>query len=376
VRIGLVLYGLDRPLSGISRYSLELVLALDRLEARPDVVLLNAGALGPLAGQVRFRHRALAGCRLLPALVTLGSLSIPRRARQLGLDLVHDLTGVSPFGLGIGRGKMIVTLHDVFAWSFPGTSTLADTLIYRYWLPRVVSRVDAFITDSQVSRSDIARYLAVGRHKISTVPLGVNPAYRPLSHEQTLSVLKRHGLPSAYILFVGSVEERKNLARLLWAYASLVERGEDRALVVVGASRWKLANTSGLRKISQEDNLEHQVMFTGYVPEPDLPALYNGADLFVFPSLYEGFGLPPLEAMACGTPVVTSNTSSLPEVVGDAALTVDPYDVEALAATMRRLLDDADLRAEMRARGLARARAFTWQRTARRTLDVYRQVLS
>jgi glycosyltransferase involved in cell wall biosynthesis len=376
VRIGLVLYGLDRPLTGISRYSFELVLALDRLERRPDVVLLTAGELGPLAGQVRFRQKPLTGCRLLPALVTLGSLSIPHRASRLGLDLVHDLTGVTPFGLGVGGGRMVTTLHDVFAWSFPGTSTLADTLIYRYWLPRVVSQLDALITDSQVSRSDIANYLAVGRDKISTIPLGVNPAYRTLPHEQTVSVLRRHGLSAGYILFVGSVEERKNLARLLRAYAHLLERGENRPLVVVGASRWRLADTSGLRKVLAKHELERKVTFAGYVPEADLPALYNAADLFVFPSLYEGFGLPPLEAMACGTPVVTSNTSSLPEVVGDAALTVDPYDVQALAAAMRQLLDDNDLRAEMRARGLARAQAFTWQRTARQTLDVYRQALS
>jgi glycosyltransferase involved in cell wall biosynthesis len=375
MRIGLILYGLDRPLSGISRYSLELVLALDRLAPRHDVILLSAGEPGPLVGQVRFRQEPLAGCRLLPALVTLGSLSIPRRARQLGLDLVHDLTGVSPFGLGAGGSKMVATVHDVFAWSFPGTSTLADTFIYRYWLPRIISRVDAVITDSQVSRSDIEKYLMPGRHNISIIPLGVNPVYRQLPREQTLSIVRKHVLTSAYILFVGSVEKRKNLGRLLRAYAQLAERGEQRSLVVVGASRGRLANASGLRRILNDHDLEHKVIFTGYVPEADLPALYNGADLFVFPSLYEGFGLPPLEAMACGTPVVTSNASSLPEVVGDAAITVDPYDVDALTSAMRRVLADPCLRDELRQKGLARASEFTWERTARQTLAVYRQVL-
>ena len=168
------------------------------------------------------------------------------------------------------------------------------------------------------------------------------------------------------------MEERKNLRRLLEACELLWRAGEHRPLVVVGA---RLRKHGGINETLTRPGLERRVVFTGYVPEADLPALYSAADLFVFPSLYEGFGLPPLEAMACGTPVVCSNSSSLPEVVGDAAVTVDPYDVEALAQAMHRVLSDANLRDELRAKGLARTAQFTWERTARETWRVYEKVL-
>jgi len=373
MRIGLIVYGLDRALSGISRYTLELVRALAALDARPDVVLLAAGGLGPLANGIPFGQVPLPGCRLLPALVAWGSLTLPRVIRRLGLDLVHDLSGISPFLLGAGDSAVTVTLHDVFAWSIPGHSTLADTLIYRHWLPRVLPRVNAVITDSNASRSDIEQYLPVDRSRLFVVPLGVHPRYYPRPKAESIALASRYGLPEGYFLFVGSVEERKNLRRLLQACARLWAAGEKRPLAVVGARRWKY---SKILQTVQDLALESHVLFTGHVPDADLPALYGGADLFVFPSLYEGFGLPPLEAMACGTPVVTSNTSSLPEVVGDAAITVDPYDVEALAESMHRVLSDPDLADDLRQRGLERAAGFTWEQTARKTVEVYREVLS
>ncbi|HUV89366.1 MAG TPA: glycosyltransferase family 1 protein, partial [Anaerolineae bacterium] len=209
--------------------------------------------------------------------------------------------------------------------------------------------------------------------KIHIVYRCVGERYHPVSDPQIAQVRRSYGLPQSYFLFVGSVEKRKNLQRILRAGSHLWQSGERRPLVVVGARRWKYTQ---IMNTVQELNLERHVIFTGHVPDADLPALYSGADLFVFPSLYEGFGLPPLEAMACGTPVVTSNTSSLPEVVGDAAITVDPYDVEALTEAMRRVLSDADLADDLRQRGLERAARFSWDQAARETIDVYREVLS
>jgi glycosyltransferase involved in cell wall biosynthesis len=186
------------------------------------------------------------------------------------------------------------------------------------------------------------------------------------------AVRSRYRLPEGYVLFVGSVERRKNLRGLLQAYARLLETDVACPLVIVGTRR---RGAGEIGRTLQELHLEESVIFTGYVPDADLPAIYTGADLFVFPSLYEGFGLPPLEAMACGTPVVCSNAASLPEVVGDAAIMVDPYDVEGLAEAMLRVLTDADLREHLRRKGLERARQFTWERTARETVAVYREVL-
>jgi len=372
VRVGLIVYGLERPLGGISRYTLELIRAIAALHPRPHLVLLTAGRAGGLAATNSYRHVPLLGCRLLPGLIMLGNVMIPLAVRREGLDVVHDPTGVTPFLFGAGRARTVVTVHDVFPWSCPGTSTLLDTLIYRCWLPRLLPRVDAVITVSQASKADIVHYLKVPTDRVHVIYEGVDAAYRPLSNAEVAMIRARYGLPEGYILFVGSVEERKNLRRLLQAYAWLRETGIQRTLIVVGPRKWKY---SGILATLKELNLEEHVIFTGYVPDADLPALYSGADLFVFPSLYEGFGLPPLEAMACGVPVVTSNTSSLPEVVGDAGLMVDPYDVEALAEAMHRVLTDALLREELIHKGLERARQFTWGRAAQETIAVYQRVL-
>jgi glycosyltransferase involved in cell wall biosynthesis len=326
--------------------------------------------------------------------MTVGNVLIPLLARRLGLDVVHDLTGVTPL-LGVGDStRTVVTVHDVFAWSCPGHSTWLDALIYRYWLPHVLPRVDAVITVSQASKADIVRYLKLSPTKIHVAYPGVDAAFRPLPEAQVARVRRRYGLPDRYILFVGSVEKRKNLTGLLRAYACLSNMEQaSMPLVIVGARRRAYIQMPGAREIEatlQNLGLERDVVFTGYVPDVDLPALYNGATLFVFPSLYEGFGLPPLEAMACGTPVVCSNVASLPEVVGDsgasvadaseasgapAALTVDPYDIEGLADAMRRVIVDNDLQEDLRRRGLARAQRFTWAKTARKVVDVYQHLL-
>jgi glycosyltransferase involved in cell wall biosynthesis len=370
MRVGLLIYALDRPLTGIGRYTLELARALGAPQGDLQVTLLAAGNPGLLAGH-GFRRIPLYGCRLLPGLVTLGNALIPLLARRFGLDIVHDPTGVTPFLFGAGEARTVVTVHDVFAWSCPGTSTLLDTLIYRHWLPRLLPRVDAVITDSEASRSDIVRFLGVPPTRIRVIYPGVSQAHRTGQEAEVDAVRSRYGLPERYILFVGSVEERKNLRGLLYAYAHLRTMEEVYPLVVVGPRRRK---GSEIQRVLWELGLEQHVIFAGYVQEADLNAVYKGADLFVFPSLYEGFGLPPLEAMSCGTPVVTSNVSSLPEVVGDAAIMVDPYDVEALAQAMRRALTDADLRAGMREKGRERATQFTWERAARQTAAVYREL--
>ena len=372
MRVGAIAYAFDRPSGGIGRYSRELVRALAVLPDEPGLTLLAAGGVGSLTRPSGVRQLTMRGCGLLPGLVTLGNVAVPRVARRLRLDIVHDPTGVTPFLFGAGEAKTVVTVHDVFAWSCPGNSTLLDTLIYRYWLPGILPRVDAVITDSQASKADIVRYLKVNPAKITVIPLAADAAYRPVGEREVARVCEAYGLPEGYLLYVGSVTRRKNLCHLLQGYAQLKEIGLRHPLVVVGASGWR--STEVARTVEALD-LKDTVVFTGYVPDADLPALYTGAELFVFPSLYEGFGLPPLEAMACGTPVITSNVSSLPEVVGDAALTVDPYDVEVIAEAMRQILTDADLREGMRQRGLERAKQFSWERTARETVDVYRKVL-
>jgi glycosyltransferase involved in cell wall biosynthesis len=378
-RLGFITYGLERARGGIGRYTEELLSALRLLGWQP--LVLQAGG-GGQEGTC-----AIAG--LLPGLLTVGQAQIAWHAKRNQLGLVHDPTGTMP--LMLTGTRRVATIHDVIPYIYPETSTKLDKLIYRLWLPLAVRRLDAIITVSTQSKRDIVRYLPVKSEDVMVISEAAGANYRPLSRAQIQPVLKRYGINFPYLLYVGSLEARKNLPRLLTAYhrvrqgqtcpaksPSSVRAASSKCprLVIVGARKWKF---SPIFETIQRLELEPDVYFTGYVEEEDLPALYNGADLFVFPSLYEGFGLPVLEAMACGVPVITSNSSSLPEVAGDAAILVDPLDCQAIAEAIQRVLFDnqtPNLAAIMREKGLARAKQFSWERTARETIAVYERVLA
>jgi glycosyltransferase involved in cell wall biosynthesis len=230
------------------------------------------------------------------------------------------------------------------------------------------------IASSEFTRRDIIETYNVAGSRVSVVPLAASPHFRPVSEAEELRRVRRvYGIEGDYILAVGSIQPRKNLARLFRAYSDLRrKRTRDKLpqLLIVGKLAWLYDET--LRAV-EECGVGDAVKFTGYVPEIDLPALYSGALCFVYPSYFEGFGLPPLEAMRCGTPVIAGDRTSLPEVVGDAGLLVDPFDTDAIAAAVARLIDDKTLRALLSERGLARATQFDWRETARLTLEIYRR---
>lgn len=372
MRVGLLVYALDRPLTGIGRYTTELVRSLLALPDGPEIMLLTSGGPGPLA-EFNLPQVRLPGARLLPGLLTLGNLYLPYLAQRYKLDIVHDLSGVTPFMLGAGRAKRMVTLYDLIPLAFPGVSTRLDALIYRRWLPFTLPRVDGIVAISEASRADLQRFMKVAPEKVWNVSGGVGTQYQPAPAARVAHVRQRYGIGDApYLLFVGSVQERKNVRRSLLAFAELCKRGLPHHFVIVGAKQWKydeILNT--LASLEVKDRIH----FTGYVDDEDLPALYTGATVFVFPSLYEGFGLPVLEALACGTPAVTSTVASLPEVAGDAAPMVDPYDVEAITEALYRLVTDASLHAALRQKGLMHVRQFTWAQTAQRVLTAYHTVL-
>jgi glycosyltransferase involved in cell wall biosynthesis len=363
--IGYLAYALDRAPGGIARYARELLCAYQQIEF--PIRVLNAGS--PVLNGSAF---SLPGAGLLPGLLTLGQVEIAWYARRSRLNLIHDPTGTAP--LSLAKAGRLTTIHDMVPFIYPRTSTILDWLVYRVWQPQMACRLDGIITVSQQSKKDILFYLEVKPERIMVIPEAANPKFQPLAQEYFLPALKRYGIETPYILYVGSLEPRKNLLRLLEGYSQLRSWSDKWSLVIVGARNfWK---SSPVVKEVKELGLKSYVRFTGYVPDEDLPAIYSGADLFVFPSIYEGFGLPVLEAMACGIPVVTSNTSSLPEVAGDAALLVDPYSVDEIAAAMRRVLCDPDVAAELCAKGLQRAKQFSWERTARETIAVYEKVLN
>jgi glycosyltransferase involved in cell wall biosynthesis len=275
-----------------------------------------------------------------------------------------------PFTCG-GGVALVATIHDLIPWMFPQAVTRKHRWVWCTMLPRVVRRARRLIVDSQATARDLTDRFPEAADKVRVVYLGVDPRFAPAPPADVAALRSQLRLPADYMLSVGTLSPRKNLHRLFDAYAILRgQSAEVPPLVVAGKPGWLWEPI--MRKV-RDLHLEPYVIFCGFVPDRDLPALLTGASIFVLPSLYEGFGLPVLEAMACGTPVLTSNRSSLPEVAGDAALLIDPDHPGAIAEGMRRLLEDTACRKDLAQRGLTQARAFRWEETAQRTLAVYRE---
>lgn len=286
-------------------------------------------------------------------------------------DITHFMNYHVPPGV---KGRVVTTIHDMAYKAFPETLKRKTLHMLNLSMDRSCRRADKIITVSNFSRDEIVKYLGISADKIVVVPNGVDlskfhPSY---SLNEITSTKNKYGIKGDYFLYLGTLEPRKNIERLIKAYDLLKKRlGSIPDLVVAGKKGWLY---DSIFEVVNSLNLNNNVFFTGYVDEKDGPLLMNGATAFAFPSLYEGFGLPPLEAMACGTPVITSNAASLPEVVGDAAVLVDPYSIDSIANAMEDLLKSPTLRTKLIDRGLKRASMFTWDRSANIILDVYEQL--
>jgi glycosyltransferase involved in cell wall biosynthesis len=270
--------------------------------------------------------------------------------------------------------RNVVVIHDLCYLLHGQFMTAHDRDYYRTLVPRALRRADRVIAVSNNVRRELGEHLGLRAERIALVPPAIERArFHPRATEEIERVTQAHGVSGPYILYTGTVEPRKNLTGLLDAYAALPESlRETFSLVLVGGQGW--LQTDILRRLDELSALS--IVRTGYVSDADLPALYSGARLFVYPSIYEGFGMPPLEAMACGVPVITSDSSSLPEVVGDAGLMVPTTDSRGLSEAIARVLTDEELAAGMRARGLVRAEGHTWDRSARLMLDVLSELQS
>ena len=294
-------------------------------------------------------------------------LPIPVESFTGPVDIFHSTDFVLP---PVRQARTILTVHDLTFVRLPECAEAG----LRAYLNKVVSpsieRADLLLADSQSTKNDLIELLGVSPDKIEVVYAGVERRFRPMKGEMALRrAKKRYRLDSPFILSLGTLEPRKNFTGLIEAYALM--RGNGLKLVIAGGKGW-LYDEIFARV--EELGLEDKISFPGFIADEDLPALYNLAEIFVFPSLYEGFGLPPLEAMACGTPVVTSDRPSLPEVVGEAGLMVEATDSQELARAMERVLTDENLRREMREKGLKQAEKFTWEAAAEKLLDVYRML--
>ncbi len=297
---------------------------------------------------------------------------LPWQLRHHPVAVTHFTNSVAPL---LSPAPNVVTIHDMTLWLFPEHHYWRRLVAMRPVIPLVARQASAIITVSESAKRDIVRVLGVAPNKVHVVYEAAAPAFRQLPPGPAVkSVSQRYQLPPHFILYVGTIEPRKNLVRLLEAFAALRQRqGVPHALVVVSACGWKMDSFfAAIERLGLAD----AVLLLRDVPQDDLVALYNLADLFAFPSLYEGFGLPVVEAMACGTPVVTSSSSSLGEIAAGAAQFVEPSSTSSIAEGLWSVLSDADRRATLRERGLHRARTFSWQRAAEQTRALYEQVVA
>lgn len=287
-------------------------------------------------------------------------------------DITHFFNYIAPPGVD---GKTVITVHDMVYRTYPETVRGRTKKILDMGLASSMKRADMIVTVSEFSKSEIIRYFPQHESKIRVVPCGVDlDRFKPCQQPERIpEVKKKLGIEGEYFLYVGTIEPRKNLERLINAYNIFCQHEKDAPkLVLAGGKGWLY---DGIFQRVTDLKLEDKVLFTQYIPDEDMNPLMCGALAFVFPSIYEGFGIPPLEAMACGVPVLASNAASLPEVTGDCAVTCDPYSEEEIAEGLRRLYSDSELRADLSRRGLERAKTLTWDSSAEKLYSVYKELM-
>lgn len=296
---------------------------------------------------------------------------LPARARRGRWDILHCPVNVLPV---VAPCASVVTIHDTAFLATPETMTRPRQRYLRTQVARSVRQADQILTVSQATADDLMRAFGVPNARITVTPLAADERFRPAPPEVLDSFRRQHDLDRPFILTVGTREPRKNAAHLVRAFARIAPTAAY-DLVLVGPAGWLEGELDAtIRDLPAP--VRERVRLAGFVPDDDMPLWYAAADVFAYAALHEGFGLPVLEAMACGVPVVTSNTSSLPEIAGDAAMLIDPTDDRVLAATLGRIISDRQLADDLRRRGLARAGEFSWDETARLTVEGYRAALA
>ncbi len=352
--------------TGVGYYTEHLLQHLAReVEHTGDeiVVLSNQAVdtLQPLPPHVRVHegHR-------FPVRIGWMQLRAARALDAVRPDVAHFTNGMMPIGSPVST---IVTVHDMSLRLYPWCHPVRRLLLNRPLMHVAIRQAEAIVTVSHSARRDLLRLHGVAPERVSVVHEAASPAFCPITDRARLDAIRaKYALPPKFVLYVGTIEPRKNLSRLVAAFADARAHGIPHHLVCVGPYGWSSRDLSGrIERLGIKD----AVHFTGYVDFDDLPAIYSLGDVFVFPSLYEGFGLPVVEAMACGIPVLTSNTSSLGEIAGDAAETIDPTSTDAVADALYRLATDPERRVDLVRRGLERSRRFSWAQAAKDMLAVY-----
>ncbi|MFA5181210.1 MAG: glycosyltransferase family 1 protein [Syntrophales bacterium] len=367
MKIGIDFHLAEREGTGNCTYMRNLVEFLLAIDARNEYILYITQENYPYHDRFRAHKNA--------SLSYLGSGSPLKRMFRLGRQTFRDdidILHVNYYGPPFYRGKLIMTVHDLSFEHLPDCFTTFERVKDRLLIPFYIKRADRILTVSEFSKQDMVKLYGAAPEKIVVGYNGVNPAFKPLSEgeeqEEAAKILSSYGIEKAFILYIGRLNRRKNLHILIDAFNRIKKEGKfEHQLVIVG--RRDFLPASDMEMINSSPFYQ-DIVFTGYLPDEHLPLAYGRADVFVYPSLFEGFGLPCLEAMACGCPVVTSNTTSLPEVVGDTGILIDPLNPQEIAAAIIDVLTDSMRRSIMARNGLERAKLFTWKHTAEKMLEI------
>jgi glycosyltransferase involved in cell wall biosynthesis len=371
MKIGIVVDRLNRLRTGIENYTYNVIKEFAKISDNEKIFLINYedNNIFPNLNKIIVKN-PLKNITKKSFYFWHIYLQFKLNKKDFKLDIIHSPENAALF-IKLRHQKKIITAHDIIPYLFPETFTPITLLRYKLLFSRTLKTADKIIVVSNSTKKDLINYFYIPEEKIKVILLAADEKFKPLNHEEVNEVKQRYNLNFPFILYVGTLDKRKNISTLIKAFHKLKKYETKQKLVIAGEKGWKYKE---LFETIDKLNLQKDVIFTGYVLDEDLPALYNAADLFVYPSLYEGFGLPPLESMACGTPVITSNTSSLPEVVGDAGIMIDPHNVNGLADAMHEVLTNDGLREDMIKKGLERAKMFSWEKCARETLKVYEEV--
>jgi glycosyltransferase involved in cell wall biosynthesis len=356
---------------GIGRYALNLIKGFAKLAGAHEFFLFT----GP---QTEFNFSLPKHLHLIttwqhiPSSILRSLFFIPLGLNSVHADIFHGIDyGSAP--LLLQHTKLILTIHDLAVFRFPQMFTGKHQTIVKSFVTRAAKKAAKIIADSENTKADLCHFLNLDPENIEVIYLACDSNFAPVAKNQVELVKRKYALADEYILTTGTIEPRKNYRTLLQAFSLFRKRNQNSEikLVIVGRNGW--LHNEIYQTVAQE-KLEKEVRFMGFVDENDLPAIYSGAKFFVYPSIYEGFGLPPLEAMACGTPSIVANTASLPEVVGDASFLIDPANIDELATALERLDANERTREELKQKGLVRAQLFSWEKTILKTLKVYQQV--
>lgn len=369
-KIGIDAHAIGEHLTGNETYIANLVNELMALDSGHEFVLFFTNPEAADLWRQKHRQAQIVLAQPRNPLVRI-PLVTPWLIWKLGIDLLHVQYAGPPFL----TAPLVTMVHDISYEHYPQFFTKKQVIQYRATIPRTARQAAKVLTVSEYSKRDLVETYGIPEEKVVVTYDGVGSHFAPAdSRETEMAVAGKYGIRGKYVLAVGNLQPRKNLVRLMAAYTRLRQARPDidHKLVIVGRKAWKF---SPVLAFATQSKWADEIIFTDYVPDEDLPALYSGAEAFAYPSIFEGFGIPPLEAMACGTPVVVSDRSSLPEVVGDAGLKIDPYDVEGLAAALATLILEPKVKLYFREKGLQQAAKFRWSDTAARTLAVYELVL-